>query len=115
MKNKKFNIMLLLFTLALVLFFTLKDNLSGVIKELSNINIFLFLIAILVYMLSLVFKSISLHIFIKEKDKNKKYKFKNTLSLTLIGQFLNGITPFQSGGQPFQIYLLKKDGFRISD
>lgn len=115
MKNKKFNIMLLLFTLALVLFFTLKDNLSGVIKELSNINIFLFIIAILVYMLSLVFKSISLHIFIKEKDKNKKYKFKNTLSLTLIGQFLNGITPFQSGGQPFQIYLLKKDGFRISD
>ena len=115
MKNKKFNIILLLFALALVLYFTLKDNLSGVIKELSNINIFVFIIAILVYMLSLVFKSISLHIFIKENDETKRYKFKNTFALTLIGQFLNGITPFQSGGQPFQIYLLKKDGFRISD
>ena len=114
MKNKKINIIILIFALSLVLYFTLKDNLEGVIKELSNINIFIFVISILTYMLSLVFKSISLHIFIKENG-SKKYKFKNTFALTLIGQFLNGITPFQSGGQPFQIYLLKKEGFRISD
>ena len=40
---------------------------------------------------------------------------KSAYALTLIGQFLNGITPFQSGGQPFLLYLLKKDGKRIAD
>ena len=70
MKNKKINIIILIFALSLVLYFTLKDNLEGVIKELSNINIFIFVISILTYMLSLVFKSISLHIFIKENGSN---------------------------------------------
>lgn len=113
MKNKKINIVVLMLALALVLYFTLKDNLVLVIHELSKVNIFIFFVSILVFITSLFFKSISLHIFIKEHDK--KYSLKKTFELTLIGQFLNGITPFQSGGQPFQIYLLKKDGLRISD
>lgn len=113
MKNKKINIGILIIALALVLYFTLKDNFSGILKELSEVNILIFILAIIIFILSLAFKSISLHIFIKEHKKN--YSYKDTFSLTLIGQFLNGITPFQSGGQPFQIYLLKKQGIRISD
>lgn len=113
MKKRKINIIILLLALTLVLYFTLKDNFSGVIFELSRVNIVIFIISILIFIISLIFKSISLHVFIKEHKKN--YSFKKTFELTLMGQFLNGITPFQSGGQPFQVYLLKKDGFRISD
>lgn len=113
MKNKKINIVVLMLALALVLYFTLKDNFTLVIHELSKVNIFIFFVSILVFITSLFFKSISLYMFIKEHDK--KYSLKKTFELTLIGQFLNGITPFQSGGQPFQVYLLKKDGLRISD
>ena len=113
MKNKKINIIILILALALVLYFTLKDNFKGIVHELSNVNIFVFIVAILTFVISLVFKSISLHCFIKETKK--EYPFKKTFELTLIGQFLNGITPFQSGGQPFEIYLLRKDGIRISD
>lgn len=113
MKSKKINLIVLLFVLSLVLYFTLKDNFKEVVYELSKVNILIFFIAILTFIVSLVFKSISLHIFIKEHQS--KYSFKNIFKLTLIGQFLNGITPFQSGGQPFQIYLLKKEGLRISD
>ena len=32
MKNKKINIIILIFALSLVLYFTLKDNLEGVIR-----------------------------------------------------------------------------------
>lgn len=112
MKNKKLNIGILFIALALVLYFTLKDDFNGIIKELSSVNIWIFLMAIIVFSIT-TFKSASLKTFLCEH--NSCYTLKNAYQLTLIGQFLNGITPFQSGGQPFQIYLLKKDGIRISD
>lgn len=113
MKNKTLNLSLLILALSLVLYFTLKDNFSSIMHELSKVNILIFALAIFVFILSLMIKSVSLQIFIKEHKKN--YSFKSAFCLTLIGQFLNGITPFSTGGQPFQVYLLKKDGHRISD
>ena len=113
MKNKKINLIVLLLAIALVFYFTLKDDFLGIVAQFGKIKVFVLLLAIFVYLLSLFFKSASLKVFINEYKKD--YTFKKTLELTLIGQFLNGITPFQSGGQPFQIYLLKKDGVRITD
>ena len=34
--------------------------------------------------------------------------------MIIITKFFNGITPFSSGGQPMQIYMLKKEGFRFT-
>lgn len=113
MKNKKINLVILFIMIILVLYFTLKDDFNGVIKELSNVNISVFVLAILLFILSLFFKSISLFMFVRDYDNS--YSIKNAFSLTLISQFLNGITPFQSGGQPFEIYLLKKKNIRITD
>ncbi len=113
MKNRKINIIILIIALVMVLYFTLKDNFVGIIGELKRVNVDIFIVAIVIFITSLVFKSLSLHYFIKKQKKD--YSFKKAYELTLIGQFLNGITPFQSGGQPFQVYLLKKDGLRISE
>lgn len=113
MKNKKINLIMLFIALSLVFYFVLKDDFNGVISALSKINIWIFLFGILVFILSLFFKAISLWIFIREYKRD--YSVKKSFILTLIGQFLNGITPFQSGGQPFQIYMLRGDGLRISD
>lgn len=113
MKNKKLNIFVLFVALALVLYFTLKDDFSGIVIELKKVNVFVFIISVCVLLISLLFKAFSLNIFIKEYKED--YTKKEAYALTLIGQFLNGITPFQSGGQPFQVYLLKKDGVRITD
>lgn len=113
MKNKKLNLLVLFIMIILVLYFSLKDNFNGVINELSNVNLLIFALAIIMFLLSLFFKSISLFMFIREY--NNKYSIKDAFSLTLISQFLNGITPFQSGGQPFEIYLLKKKKIRITD
>ena len=113
MKKKKLSLFVLIIAMVLVLYFTLKDDYSGVIAEFKKINIPIFLLAILVLLISLLFKSLSLKKFVCEYNSN--YTVKKSYQLTLIGQFLNGITPFQTGGQPFQVYLLKKDGVRISD
>ena len=113
MKNKKLNLLILFVAMILVLYFTLKDDFHGIMEELGKVNVILLMLAFLLLLLSLAFKAASLKTFVKKHIKN--YSFKNSYIITLIGQFINGITPFQSGGQPFQIYLLKKQGVRISD
>ena len=112
MKHKIINILVLVITLSLVLFFTLKDDFSGVITELKSINVTMIIISLIILLISMFIKSLSLNAFL-----NKKYKksIGYTYKLTLIGNFVSGITPFNSGGQPYEIYLLKKDGIRISD
>ncbi|MEG2620591.1 MAG: lysylphosphatidylglycerol synthase transmembrane domain-containing protein [Bacilli bacterium] len=112
MKNKR-NIIVLAITIALVLYLTLKDNFQIICDKILSTNPLIFLISIVALILSLLFKSMSLNTFIREY--NNDYSIKKAFNLTIIAQFLNGITPFQTGGQPFQIYLLKKDGLRIVD
>ena len=56
-------------------------------------------------------RSLSLHLIIKNFKKD--FKFFDTAKNLLITQFFNGITPFASGGQPAQIYFLKKNGVPI--
>ncbi len=113
MKKGKISLIVLFIAMALVLYFTLKDDFSGVIWELRNVNILIFIFTLIILLISFVFKSLSLKKFICEY--NYDYTLKKAYELTLIGQFLNGITPFQSGGQPFQVYLLRKEKVRISD
>lgn len=113
MKNKKINIVILIIATVLVLYFSLKNNFFEVIKSLTSVNIFIFIISLILFLVSLLFKSLSLKTFLNEYYKD--YSLKKAYELTMIGQFLNGITPFSSGGQPFQIYLLKKEGKKITD
>lgn len=113
MKKYKFNIFLLLIITFFVMYLVLKDDFSTTIKYLCNVNLLWISIAILTFAFYLIFQSLSLHIFIKGIDK--KYKFKDTILLICSAQFFNAITPFSSGGQPFQMYLMKKQGIKLVD
>ena len=42
-------------------------------------------------------------------------KFCNTFKITMIGQLFNNLTPFASGGQLMQSYVMYKEGKRASD
>lgn len=42
-----------------------------------------------------------------------KQPFNKAMEVTMIGQFFNGITPFASGGQPAQLYMLTKQKLPI--
>lgn len=112
MKNKVVNLTILFVALALVMFFTLRDDFNGVVEELKNVNIIIIVFSIILFFASLLIKSISINKFL---SVIKKYKLTKTFYLTVITQFINGVTPFQTGGQPYEVYLLKKDGMRITD
>lgn len=113
MKKFKLNIIILVLFSSIVMYFSLKDDFSTVISYILKSNLAWLLVAVIFMLLNILFQSISLYLFIKKIDK--KYKFSFALKLTAAGLLFNAITPFSSGGQPFQIYMLKKQGIRISD
>ena len=90
----------------LIVFLVLKDNYNEIIGVLKSTNYIYILLGIIVVIIGDLFKSLSITKIIKTEKKD--YKFKNGFLLTLQTNFFNGITPFCLGGQPFQIYSLKK-------
>ena len=113
MKKYKINIIILIFVSLLIMFLIMKDNFNEIIDNLLNANIFYLFLALIFMILSVLFQSFSMHLYLKELDKN--YKFKDTFILMFSALFFNAITPFSSGGQPFQVYLLNKQGIKISE
>ena len=113
MKKYKINIIILIIISFMVMYFALKDDFNTTIKYLATVNLLWIGVGILAFVLYLIFQSLSLHIFMKGIDKN--YKLKDTILLILSAQFFNAITPFSSGGQPFQMYLMKKQGIKLTD
>lgn len=56
-------------------------------------------------------ESVALHILIKTEHKQQTL-FK-TICVNMGGQYFHSITPFASGGQPFQAYYLNKQGVEL--
>ena len=104
---------ILLFITSLVLYFSLKDDFSNIISQVLSANVFLLFLAFLFVMLYWFFKSVVLYNF--TKNFQKEYSLKKAFRTQAVTQFFNAVTPFSSGGQPFQIYSLKKNGLTISN
>jgi len=90
----------------LIFFLVLKDNYNEIIEALRESNIRYIIFGFLVILIGDLFKSIAITEVIQEEKKD--YKYKNGFLFILQTNFFNGITPFSLGGQPFQLYTLKK-------
>lgn len=113
LKNSKFNFIFILILTGVVLFFSLKDNFLEVIKQLKTLNLFWIFIAFLLVIGHWFFSSLAMYLI--GKKFNEKIKFFSVFRLNVVTQFFNGITPFASGGQPYQIYALKKQRMSLVD
>ena len=112
MKKKFINIVLIIVFTLIVLYFSLKDNYDEIIELLLNSDIRWLFIGYL-FVLSYTFlKSVVTNDLI---NKFKKFDMKKTFDLQLMTFFFNAITPFSTGGQPFQVYTLKKNKLSLSD
>lgn len=107
-ENKKLNIIILIIITILVLFFSLKDNFKETITQIFTMNIWYLLIALIFLVLFWLFRSYPIYTFCKKI--NKDFKYLSSVQLTLRTQFFNAVTPFATGGQPYQIYHLKQLG-----
>ena len=111
-KNKFFFTLLLILTVV-VLYFSLKDHFFDIIYQLQNLNIFWLFIAIILVIGYWLFSSMAMYMISKKFKPD--IKFSNIFKLNVVTQFFNGVTPFSSGGQPYQIYALKNEGIDIVD
>ena len=112
MKNKIINIIIIIVLTLVVLYFSLKDNYNVIIDLLLNADIRWLFIGYL-FVLSYTFlKAVVTNDVI---NKFRNYGFLKTFSLQIMTFFFNAITPFSTGGQPFQVYVLRKNKIPISD
>ena len=112
MKNLKKQSFILLLVTLLVLYLVLKDNFSQIMGLLLSMKLGYLLLAVIFIFLYWVFKSISMYIVARHYSKS--IKGFNIFKQIVITQFFNGITPFSTGGQPMQIYMLKKSNISLA-
>ena len=110
MKHVKRNSIIIFAVTFLVLFFVLKDNFSEVVSSLLRMDYRYLLIAFLLYFLYLFFHTLVNYYWVNDKEK---LSLKHAFVHMIITQFFNGITPFSSGGQPMEVYMLKQHGFKL--
>ena len=58
-------------------------------------------------------ESIALHLLLKKNDPDRR--FRDSFRVAMGGQYFNAITPFSTGGQPFQAYYLTRQGMDVGD
>ena len=114
--NSKFkkilNVLLIVVITSLVLYFSLKDNYKEIINQILHINILWLLVAFILLIIYWLLRSLAIHTFIKMVKPKAKYL--NSLLLMLRTQFVNAVTPFATGGQPYQVYFLKKSNISLT-
>lgn len=103
-----FNIIVLLIITVIVLVLALKDDFDEIFNNLKTLHIGYLSLAFLMVIIYWLLRSSALHKATKQfKDDNK---YLSSLQLMLRTQFFNAVTPFSTGGQPYQVYYLMKQG-----
>ena len=113
MKKKIINYLLLLIVTIIVLYLSLKDNYKEILNVVGTLNKGWLLVGFLLITSYWFFKAIAFSNIIKNFKKD--YPFKDAFKFILQVNFFNAITPFSSGGQPFEIYYLKKEKIKLAD
>lgn len=112
MDNKKLsrNTFILVLLTCGVVFFVIKDDFNAIQSVFLNANLLSILAAIGIHAGSVFLAAFVLRIWLKENISLKQ----SFISL-ILASFARGVTPFASGGQAMQIYVLKKYGVKIED
>ena len=111
MKKKIISYLVIALVTILVLYFSLRHHFNEIIDTLVNMNKLWIILAFLVMVICWLLKTIPIHLFCKEYKND--FKYKDSLLLILRTQFANAVTPFATGGQPYQVYFLNKKGIDV--
>lgn len=114
-KNKKiqgktiFNATVIILSLLILAYFSLSENgLSDLIENFKTMDTGFLIMAIFCNLINLLIDAFL--IYILTKSSYKSYKFRSAFRCSMTGQFFSAVTPFSTGGQPMQIYLMSKQG-----
>ncbi|MDE7095380.1 MAG: flippase-like domain-containing protein, partial [Anaeroplasmataceae bacterium] len=88
------------------------NDMKEIGNVLKNVKLSWLALAFLFLILYMIFYPMSLYILGKSKEEGN-VKYSDSLMIGTMEYFFNGITPFSSGGQPFQIYSYRKIGVSL--
>lgn len=110
MKNKAFNIIVLVLSTGIMIyFFIYSHGLESLIKQSRTLNKYWITLAVICIVLFWVFETTILHVITKALYSEHKL-FLRSFKFTMIGQFFGAFTPFSSGSQPAQIFAMTEVG-----
>lgn len=109
---KKMIFPLICLIVVLIFVFSMND-IDEIYQTLKNVDMLNILFAILLLLLYFILWPLSLYTFTKLGKIN--IKFKDVFLIGSMEHFFNGVTPFASGGQPFQAYSFKKKNVGYSE
>ncbi len=113
MKNAKRNTIILLIIAVVVMYFVMKDDFQDILDNLILANKWLILLCVIFIGIYWGLRALSLYLIVKRY--RKRIKFKKIFHQTIITQFFNGVTPFATGGEPMQVYMLTKSGVKFAN
>ena len=107
-----FNFLLIIIVLAIVLYFSLKDNYEEIISTILTMNYFWIVVAVFVLIGYRLCSSLGHYHIIKAN--HEKVSYLKVFQINLMILFFHGITPFAGGGQPMEVYFLHKEGIPVT-
>lgn len=110
-KNIKKNTIFLLLITTIIIIMVLKDDFTNITVTLASMDYTYILLAVFFFFLSICIKGYVSYIIV---DNKEKISLKEAIKHNFITQFFNGITPFSTGGQPMEIYMLTKHNIKLS-
>ncbi len=85
----------------------------AVVARLLSIHPLYLLISLSLVVVSWVLEALKMTVLIDALGERLRYR--TSLKIALIGGFAAGITPFDTGGEPVQVYLLHREGIALGD
>lgn len=112
-KNYYGSLIFMFLLIAITFYLLFKDtSITSLIPVINTINPIYLFIAFSMMCLFIIFEAYVIYIILK--NLNIKVPFKKCIGYSFIGFYFSAITPSSSGGQPAQVYYMKKDNINIS-
>lgn len=104
-----FNIVVIVLSLFILTYFALSENgMTNLVENMKTIDKYFLIIAITCNLINIMIDTTL--IYILTESSYPSYKFASAFRCSMTGQFFCAVTPFATGGQPMQIYLMSKQG-----
>lgn len=111
-KNKYGLIFVSLFLISIIVYLVYTNKLNLILDQIKNLELKWLLFSLMAIFGYWFVEAIIINTFVK--STGKKQNLFQAFKVTIIGQFANGVTPFASGGQPAQLFILAKQNLSVS-
>jgi len=108
-RNNKITLSIMLLLGVAIFAYSIRDvKLSSLISDFFSLNFWWLLVAFICIIIYLFVEAVITKVLVS--DRVEHFTFRDAIRVPLVEQLFNGITPFSSGGQPGQLFVMMQTG-----